>query len=205
MTRFRNFPSTPGLVCAIALTLALGGTGIPVAAATYDLSIEDRSCDIVTAQMIATALDVPADSLEQSHYVASQCDYEMERDNEDIVNVEVALDVYETDERAADYFRQSTQSMSPEDISKAMKAVRAEAKSGNDGAQEKVAAGIVSGLMQQGNLLIRLRASHGLDMPIPEKTTSDSIIKAVSDWQNDTLTEHRQQTLALAKLVLAGL
>lgn len=221
------------LACALAMGLA-GGVGAMGSRAMFDAALEDKPCEIVTGQMVATALDVPEDSLEQSHVMASRCAYEMEGDGKNL-NVEVAVDTFDTDEDAAEYFRNATRSMSADEVAGAMKAIT---KGGDDSdkpdvdvtknvtnsitsalAQNGIQFEDVDGIadqarfelgdgtlhLQKGNLRIRLRAFFGPAMPIPDEITSESMIKAVSDWQNDTMTERRQQALALAKLVLAGL
>lgn len=221
---------------ALACVSGLGLTGCSEAgSATFDKSLEDEPCAVVTTQMVATTFDVPEADIEQSNAMSSRCSYEMEGDGESL-NVEVSVDAYDTDEKAAEYFRQATRSMSSKEISDAMKAVRKQADKGgalDTDAKKDAAASIGAGVsqgggiefedvegvadqarfdtsdgtlqLQQGNLRIKLKAYYGPEMPIPESYEPGTMSEIVTAWMQDTSSERKAQAIALAKVALAEL
>ncbi len=214
------------LLCALTPTLASG--------ATFDASLADRPCDIVTAQMVAATFDVPAGDLRQTDSIASRCYYKMNGEGRNL-NVEFSVRAYDSDEAAAKYFRNYTRSMSPDEIAEGMEAIKEKAiESGEPGAngQNKAIEGIgaalqqigiqfedVSGIadqarfetsdgtlhLQLGNLLMKLRAFHGPGMTAPDKITQKTMMKALITWQQGTMDARRKQAAELAKTALEAI
>lgn len=226
MTTLSRLHATLGLAAGLALAAPLSA-----AAAPFDTSIQDRPCEALTAQMVADVLDVGADRLEQSQPLDALCSYEMEEDG-DTLQVEVTLDARESVDAAAAYFSAATRSMSREELEEAMKTLQDMSAEDESDGQEEVTDGIASGLMQdgiqfedvegvgdearfepsngslhlrKGNLLIDLSAFHGPKMPLPDKITSDTIMKAMNAWLQDTMDTRKKQAVALAGAVLADL
>lgn len=190
------------------------------------MGLADKPCEVVTAQMVAGALDAPAEALEQTQPLTSRCAYAMDEGDETL-QVEVAVDAYETDAAAAEYFQASTRSMTLEEIAEATADIRAEAGDDEDAAgslaegvlqngiqfedvddladQARIETGDGTLHLQAGNLLITLGAFHGPAMPIPDEITTDAIMKAMLAWQQDTLSTRREQAKALARAALAAL
>lgn len=221
------------LLCGLGLGLSGGGAAL-AGSATFATSLGDHPCEIVTASMVATALNVPVADLEQKHLMTSRCSYEMEEGGK-FLKVGVSLKVYETDEDAAEDFRAATRSMSADEISEGMKLITAQAdKDGasDSGARKEAADSIGAGLLrngiqfedvdgvadqarletsdgtlhlQQGNLRIKLRAFYGPAMPIPDKITQETMTKALTGWQQNTMDLRRAQAMDLAELALAPL
>lgn len=228
-----NIATMPWHALAIACVLALGEAGSVSAmgsAPMFDTALEDQPCEIVTVTMVATALDIPEGSIEQSNVVASRCAYELKDDGDKALSVEVMIDVYDTDESAAEVFRNATRSMSSDEIADTMAALTDSAE--NDHARQDASEGIVSGLFQNGiqfedvdgladqarfdtsdgtlqlqqdNLRIKLRVFYGPSMPIPENFSSETIMKALNSWMQDTMSQRREQAVKLAKIALEAL
>lgn len=218
---------------AIACVLALGVTGSVSAMGStpmFDAALEDQPCEIVTAAMVAKALDIPESSIEQSNVVASRCSYKLEAEVDKVLIVEVAIDVYETDESAAEVFYNATRSISSDKIAGTMAALTDSAEYSN--AQQDAAEGMVSGLFQNGiqfedvdgladqarfdtgdgtlqllqdNVRIKLRAFYGPSMPLPDKITSETIMKTLNNWMQDTMSQRREHAVKLANIVLEAL
>lgn len=228
----------PRSALAIACALALGAAGSVSAmgnTAMFDPALEDQPCKIVTAELAATALDVPEDSIEQSNVIASQCSYELVDEGDETLSVEITIDAYDTDEGAAEEFRNAARSVSSEEITDTMAVIKEmldDGDSQNANAQQDAAEGVASGLaqngiqfedvngiadqarfdtsddtlqLQQGNLRIKLRAFHGPAMPIPDEITQKTMKKLLNTWMQDTMTERKQQAIDLAKVTLAAL
>jgi hypothetical protein len=209
-----------------------GGTAL-AGRATYDASLKDRPGDIVTKRMVATTFNVALEDLQQSHPMASWCSYKM-IESDKTLNVDVSIRVYDTDEAAAENFRNSTRSMTAKEMVDVRRAVREKAGGSDkrDTATQNVLTNVVSAIqqhgiqfedvdgiadqarfettegtlrLQQGNLRITLSAFYGPDMTIPDVVTAETIIKAVTTWQQNTMSKRKEQAIALAKVALAAL
>lgn len=220
------------LTCAFSL--GLGGSGAMAGEATYDTALEDTPCEVVSPQMVATALEVPKEALEQSDMISSRCYYEMDEDGKTF-NVEVVIRAYDSDAGAAEEFGNATRSVSSEEIKDAMAALSGagdDADAQGSDTEQAAAEGIATGLAQtgiqfedvdnladqarfatsdgtlellQGNLRISLTAYYGPAMPHPDEYTTKAIMQAQSDWIDDTIGQRKAQAIKLAKLVLATL
>tara|TARA_R100000365_G_C2741466_1_gene70145 strand:- start:318 stop:1004 length:687 start_codon:yes stop_codon:yes gene_type:complete len=220
---------------AVACASGLGLAGCSEAdSATFDTALEDDPCAVVTTQMVASTFDVPEADIDQSNVVSSQCVYELDSDGK-ALDVEVSVEAYDTDEDAAEAFQLATQSMSSEEISDAMTAVQQQANADGDletEAQQDAAAGVGAGVslgaiefedvegvadqarfntsdgtleLQEGNLRIRLKAYYGPEMPIPESYEPGAMLEVINAWIQDTNSERKAQSVALAKAALAEL
>lgn len=217
-----------------ALGLAGGSLVAQAGAASFDASRADEPCGIVTAQMVASALEVPVDSFQQLHLMASRCAYKM-KDKSTLLRVDFSVRASDTDKTAAEDFRRYTQSIPVGEIADGMKAARKQVEKkgapGNDaktGAvkeprsslqqrgiqfkdiheiadQARLAASNGTLHFQQGNLLMKLSAFYGPVMPIPDEITQETMIKALTTWLQNTMAEREEQAIVLAKAALAAL
>lgn len=213
------------LVCALCLSLI--GVGSALAGSkTYDTSLAERPCDIVTADMVATTFGVPVDNLQQSGPEAPLCSYQLEEDGKSL-DVLLTVVAFDTDKAAAEGFRDATRSMSAEEVSARLEELGIELDESDEqfardigipeptgvqfedveniADQARFQTGEGSLHLQQGNLWITLTAYYGPDMKIPDEITFESVEKATSAWKKDTMDERKEQVIALAKAALAAL
>lgn len=196
--------------------------------ATFDTSISDKPCDIVTANMVATTFDIPEKNLEQSKPMPSACSYEME-DNGKILSVYLIANVFENKKTAAESFHDSTRSLSAQEMTEKLKAAGVEfdesdIKFARDmGLPDPRPTGLqfedVNGIADQArfltdegslyflqdNLQIILNAFYGPDMVLTDQSSFEALEKETSTWKKDTMDERKEQAITLAKAALAAL
>lgn len=221
-------PSSISFALAFALGISLAGNSTLANSAPFDTSIGDRPCEIVTAQMVATTFDIPEKNLQQSKPMEHWCSYDMEKDGK-TVSVSFQVIAFETKKDAAESFRDSTRSMSAQEMTEKLKALGVEFDESDiqfardlglsdprptgvqfedvDGIADKARFLTSEGSLYllQDNLQIMLSAFYGPDMTIPDEITFEAIQKATSAWKEDTMDERKKQTITLAKTALAAL
>ncbi|HSH49267.1 MAG TPA: hypothetical protein VK991_11845 [Halomonas sp.] len=208
--------------------IALGGGG------AFNASLNVRPGDIVTKEMVATTFNVALEDLQQSHPMASWCSYKM-IENDKTLNVDVSIQIHDTAEAAAEDFRNATRNIPAGETLEAEQALQEKSAGsyglGIDATHNVFTCAIsairqrgiqfenVYGVadqarfettegtlrLQQGNLRMTLSAFYGPDMTIPDIITAESIMQAVTTWQQSTMRQRKEQTIALAKAALARL
>lgn len=214
---------------ACVLGFSLTGASVLANSATFDASLSDRPCDIVTPQMVATTFDVPEENLKQSEPMESWCSYELEEGHKTL-EVILRVSVFDTNKAATKSFHDSTRSMSAEEMTEQLKALGVEFDESDiqfardlglpdprpsglqfedvDSIAEQARFNTNEGSLYllQDNLQITLNAFYGPSMTIPDKITSfEGLEKATSIWKEDTMDERKEQAIALAKVTLAAL
>ena len=209
---------------ACALGFGLVGNCALANGATFDTSLGDRPCDVVTAQMVATTFDVPEKSLQQSEPLKSWCAYELEESGK---TLEVLIYVATFDGAAAAKkdLRDSSRSMSAEEISEQLQAMGiAFDESDNDSnlpmpQPTSVTFEDIDGIanqarfntnegwlhLQQNNLRINLSAFYGPNMRMPDQISFKAMVEADSAWKEETISKRKEQAIKLAKIALAEL
>lgn len=198
---------------------------------TYDTSLAEKPCNIVTAKMVADTFKVPVEQLEQSDSIIPLCFYEME-ENGKIVDVTLSITAFESDNAAAESFREATQSMTATQMAQSLEELGIDL----DEADDQPIGGITMPDMQpsgvqfesiqnlakqarfqtnkgvlhllEGNLYMILHAYYGKEMPIPNNfsvTDYADLEKATSAWTAETIDVRKEQTVALAKAALKAL
>lgn len=214
------------LALAVAAGLGVAGATAAIAGnASYDASLADKPCDIVTSGMVATLFNVPAGDLEQVEPSAGWCHYGMEAQGK---SLEVTLSVValKTDKAAAEAFGEATRSKSRDEMAADVKENFID-EDDPPGTFEKMTAGLPDGglqfedverlgdqarfettygtlVVQRGNLLLRLSAYYGPHMPMPDAPTMEAMTKADAEWTQRTIDERLQMATELAKAALAG-
>lgn len=211
---------------ALALALGLGGGAAVAGGASFDASLEDRPCDILTMRMVAATFDVPEDELQQSQPIASWCAYEMEEPGETL-NVSFSAHTYDTAAPAAEDFRNSTRSMTANELAETLKTILGEDDDDPDNIEKLIMEtqpdGIqfedVDGVAERarfetgegalhlliGNMRMTITAFHGPDMAMPNEFTAEAMMNALGDWKQETMSVRKEQAISLAKAVLAEL
>lgn len=225
------------LLAAAALGVSLSACGGADAdsgsEARFDTAVGENACDLVKPKTVADAFDVPAEDLEQSNYVSSECEYEWE-DADASLTATVAVEVFETADKAAENFEGVTKSMSADEVSDAMSKISDAAEASGDldskGEQEAAdaASGALSGAIHfenvegvgqkarfetnngtlyvlEDNLRLRITAFKGPDMPLPDEISAEAMSKAANEWHQETMPERKAQATKLAKDIIAAL
>lgn len=200
----------------------------------FDVSLQNTPCEIVTRAIVAEVFSVPVDQINKASGLSDSCNYEGEIGGK-ILDVGSAVKVFETASAAADSFRSVTAGISAAEVSEAMSEAVEQAqeqgvletqpqKQAADATIEGLASGgltfvEVEGLADQarfglrygtlyllnGNMRIDLTAYYGHEMPIPETMSVEAIQEAGRVWQAETRPVRKQQSVELAKAVLAAL
>lgn len=215
---------------ALACTLGFSLTSNAALAnsATFDTSLGDRPCEVLTARMVATTFDIPEKSLQQSNLMKYWCSYDMEKNGKNVsVNFQVLA--FDNKKAAAESFRDSTRSMSAEEMTEKLKALGVEFDESDiqfardlglsdprptglqfedvDGVADQARFLTSEGSLHllQDNLQITLNAFYGTDMKMPDEITFEALEKTTSAWKQDTMSQRKEQAITLAKAALTAL
>ena len=116
-------------------------------AKTFEEGLKKRACELLTADMVSTALEVPAGDLKQMKVLG--CSYEWQDEAREVDAALRFVRVYDDAEKAAQWFSNMTKDQSPEELKAAMEQVTQKAKENGklEGAgKEKAAEAIGSAL-----------------------------------------------------------
>lgn len=202
--------------------------------ANFDAALEDTPCEVMPAKIVADVFSIPTEEIKEAAGLSKSCNYEGKFEGK-VLNVTSGIRVFETADKAASSFRSVTAGMSASEVSEAMAGVKARAReSGALDTQSKqnAADGLVDGLapgglqfvdvenladqarfglnfgtlyLLHGNMRIDLTAYYGPEMSMPKTYTPGAILEANKAWQAETRPLRKQQSIELAKGVLAGL
>ncbi|MDN5865669.1 MAG: hypothetical protein L0I62_10745, partial [Gammaproteobacteria bacterium] len=208
--------------------------GESAGSASFDAALEENPCKLLPKEMVATTFGVPAAEIEEASALSDSCAYEWGADGT-ILQVSLDVDVFDTAQDAASNFASVTQGMSAQAVADAMTSavekMEEAAEPGTEGQMEaagQLAGGIASGGLQfedvegvadearfgkrfgtlylrRGNLALDVAAYHGASMTMPEEISGGPIMDAVKAWRQETLTARKQQSVELAKAILASL
>lgn len=217
------------LALSCSLIFSLIGAGSALAEnKSYDTSLAKKPCAILTADQVATTLNIPAEKLEQSGPEVPFCIYEMDEDGKTVA-VTLLVSAFNTDKAAAESFHESTQNRTAEEIAQLMQELGIgfdEDESDSTDSTAVPATGVqfenIQGIAEharfetsqgalhllQGNLYMVIMAYHGPAMPLPENiayTDFAALEKASSAWVKDTMDVRKEQATALAKTALKTL
>jgi len=186
--------------------------------------MEETPCAIVPKEMVAKLFDVPAGQVEVTSDQSSSCGYQW-GENEEMLDVVLEVEVFDTAEAASSSFRGITRGISAKEVSNAMQEAVAQA---DNGAAKQIA-GLADGkglqfedvegiadearfgtrfgtlYVRHGNLQLSLSAYHGPSMTMPEKFTPGAIMDATAAWKKKTMDKRKQQSTELAKAIVAAL
>jgi hypothetical protein len=95
-------------------------------AAKYDKEMRKKACEILTADMVAKALEVPAGELKQVKVMG--CNYSWDKDGQVAEARFGSIRVHDTTEKAERWFGNATKGMTAEDVEKTMAKVAEKAK-----------------------------------------------------------------------------
>lgn len=205
--------------------------GASADAATYDVSLQEAPCEAVPAAMLGRLFDVPAGEIEQTpvHVMGTaSCSSEWEGGGKELA-VEMRLRVFETTEQATRRFKNSTRSMTREDVVKAAQALKGNTSSGGDDTQSAVANSLLSAIasraitfetvagigdeaafgisdgtlvVRSGNLIVHVSAYYGAGMPMPDELTPAAVMKAHAEWSKKVMPTRRQQSIDVARAIV---
>jgi len=148
MQRLRNLVLLPCLVLSVpacdeaakgdggddekkqdAAEKAEDGAQAPTEAAagkTFDDGLKKRGCELLTAEMVSKALEVPAGDLTQMKVLG--CSYEWEGEGRQVEAAIRFIRVYDDVEKATQWFSNMTKDQTPEEIAAAMEQIKKKVK-----------------------------------------------------------------------------
>lgn len=209
--------------------------GAAASARTYDVALQEAPCEAVPKAMLGKLFAVPASEIEQTpvHVMGTaSCSSEWDGDAK-ALDVEMRLQVFETTEQAARRFKNSTRSMTTEELAKATEALKANASAGGDdntqsavtnsllgaiashpitfekvtGVGDEAAFGTSDGtlVVRSGNLIVHASAYYGEGMPMPDEITPAAVMKAHAKWAKKVMPTRKQQSIDVARAIIARL
>lgn len=212
-------------VVPLAVAFSLGSM-MMASAATADEP--PQPCTLLTPDMLATTLEIPAEDVPQPHTLESMCLYQMETEAN---NLEVMLMVaaFDTNKAAKAKFRESTRDMTPEEIKEKLKELGIERDESDKqfakdlGLPDTQPSGVQFEEISQvgdearfestngtlyvlhNNLMLTLTAYYGTAMTIPDAVSFEALHDAETEWTESTMEKRRNQAVALAKTVVDAL
>lgn len=202
---------------------AAGGSAV-----TYDASLRDSPCSLIGPEVVAAVFDLPVDGIKQ-YAAGGMCKYDWKGDGRIMNAVIHVLRVGETAAETAGYFANATAGMDAAALDAALESIREQAsdepaagallgaagevsRAGSGGLEFGDVEGIGDRARMQlgngdlsvlhGNLYFSVAAFHGDRMQAPASLSE--MVSASRAWHRETLSQRKEQSIALAKAALAA-